>query len=205
MFRPPQVLEVLERVLDHSFVERPEIRARMSKRIAPQEVPEIPVDELPIEAVVVAHEERPATGFLRDPSVEVLHDLRRIGKGKALVSGESADRERFRYPFLRDRFQPRVEASLEARLDHDCPEAGHAVVTRYRAVRFHIHHDVGHCPGFQPSQSQTASPMMSALSACGIQSISWKCVTHCRQEHGILVMSVPQNSRCGPNASYMAR
>jgi hypothetical protein len=26
-------------------------------------------------------------------------------------------------------------------------------------------------------------------------------VTHCRHEHGIVVMSVPQNIRVGPNAS----
>ena len=59
--------------------------------------------------------------------------------------------------------------------------------------------------GFHPSQLQMASPMMSFLSASGIQSISSRWPTHCRQEQGILVMSVPQNSRWGPKASYIAR
>src|SRR6476659_3209625 len=58
---------------------------------------------------------------------------------------------------------------------------------------------------FQPSHSQMASHMISFLSASGIQSISWKCVTHWRQEQGILVMSVPQNRRRGPKASCMMR
>jgi len=59
--------------------------------------------------------------------------------------------------------------------------------------------------GRQPSQSHIASPMISRLSSSGIQSIAWKCVTHSVHEHGILVMSVPQKSRRGPKASYMAR
>ena len=57
-------------------------------------------------------------------------------------------------------------------------------------------------PRSQPHQSQTACPMMSALSSSDSHdSSSVNIVTHCRQEHGIFVISVPQNSRCGPKAS----
>src|SRR5262249_54521214 len=57
-------------------------------------------------------------------------------------------------------------------------------------------------PLFPPPQAQNARPLVSALSCSdshGISSVNM--VTHCRQEHGIFVMSVPQNSRCGPKAS----
>src|SRR5215475_7235563 len=48
----------------------------------------------------------------------------------------------------------------------------------------------------QPHQAHTAWPMMSSLSRSGNQgSSSVNIVTHCRQEHGIFVMSVPQPFR----------
>ena len=58
-------------------------------------------------------------------------------------------------------------------------------------------------PGwFQPHQAHTAWPMTRSLSRPDSQgSSSVNIVTHCRQEHGIFVMSVPQNMRAGPNAS----
>ena len=44
--------------------------------------------------------------------------------------------------------------------------------------------------------------MILGLSASGSQaSSSVKSVMHCRQEHGIREMSVPQNMRSGPKAS----
>src|SRR6516165_4735911 len=54
----------------------------------------------------------------------------------------------------------------------------------------------------QPIQLQTASPMTSSRSrpfSNGNSSVNK--VTHCRQEHGMRVMSVPQNIRSGPKAS----
>ena len=58
-------------------------------------------------------------------------------------------------------------------------------------------------PGsFQPSQLQRARPMISSLSfADSHGSSSVNIVTHCRHEHGMRVMSVPQNIRSGPKAS----
>ena len=54
----------------------------------------------------------------------------------------------------------------------------------------------------QPTQLHRASPMTRSRSRPFSQgSSSVNTVTHCRQEHGIRVMSVPQNIRSGPNAS----
>ena len=62
--------------------------------------------------------------------------------------------------------------------------------------------DAGQPARFQPHQAQSASPITSSRSRpCSHGSSSVNIVTHWRQEHGILVMSVPQNIRCGPNAS----
>ena len=48
--------------------------------------------------------------------------------------------------------------------------------------------------------------MMRCLSRSGNQgSSSVNIVTHCRQEHDIFVMSVPQNMRDGPKASKIWR
>ena len=48
-----QVLEILEHVLDQSLVERAQVRARMAERVPAGEMPQVPVDELPVEPVVV--------------------------------------------------------------------------------------------------------------------------------------------------------
>jgi len=59
-----------------------------------------------------------------------------------------------------------------------------------------------HPGSFQWSQVQRARPMISSLSRSDSQgSSSVNIVTHCRQEQGIRVMSVPQNMRSGPKAS----
>lgn len=55
---------------------------------------------------------------------------------------------------------------------------------------------------FQPSQSHTARPITSSRSRPFSQgSSSVNSVTHWRHEHGMRVMSVPQNQRAGPKAS----
>ena len=65
----------------------------------------------------------------------------------------------------------------------------HAVAKRYSG-------------SFQPIQSHSARPITSVWSAAFNQdSSSVNSVTHCRHEHGIRVMSVPQNMRRGPKAS----
>ena len=48
--------------------------------------------------------------------------------------------------------------------------------------------------------------MTSSLSRpCSHGNSSVNIVTHCRYEHGIRVMSVPQKERCGPNTSKIWR
>ena len=55
---------------------------------------------------------------------------------------------------------------------------------------------------FQPIQSHSARPMTRFLSAADRNgSSSVNNVTHWRHEHGMRVMSVPQNIRRGPKAS----
>src|SRR5437879_10006886 len=59
---------------------------------------------------------------------------------------------------------------------------------------------------FQPSQSTIAPPITRSRSrpfSHGSSSVN--IVTHCRYEHGMRVMSVPQNERSGPNASKTGR
>src|SRR6516164_8493205 len=59
-----------------------------------------------------------------------------------------------------------------------------------------------HSGSFQPIQSHTARPMTSSRSRpLSHGSSSVNIVTHCRHEHGMRVMSVPQKLRCGPKAS----
>jgi len=58
-------------------------------------------------------------------------------------------------------------------------------------------------PGrFQPIQLQRARPLINSLSRSDShESSSVNIVTHCRQEQGMRVISVPQNIRSGPKAS----
>src|SRR5262252_484492 len=123
------MLEALECVLDHSLVERPEICARVPERVSSQEMPEIPVYELPVEAVVVADEEHATGGVLLEPVVELLHDPRGLRECQCLLAREAADGKRLWDPVLRDRLETSVEASIERLLDHHGGEADHAVVT----------------------------------------------------------------------------
>ena len=51
-----RVLEIGEHILDHALVERAEIGRLIAEGVFAEEVVEIPVDELPIEAVVVGDE-----------------------------------------------------------------------------------------------------------------------------------------------------
>src|SRR5439155_18222644 len=74
------------------------------------------------------------------------------------------------------------------------------------ALRFSALRAYSHALRFQPHQAHSASPITNSRSrplSHGNSSVN--IVTHCRQDHGILVMSVPQNMRCGPNASKTCR
>ena len=51
----PEMLEVFERIPDQSFVKGAEIHRGKTERVAAHEMVKVPVDELPIEAVVVGY------------------------------------------------------------------------------------------------------------------------------------------------------
>jgi hypothetical protein len=88
---PAQVLKILEHVLDHSRVQQAEVRARMAKRVSTREVPEIPVDELPIETIVVTHEQSSAFRVFPYPTREVLHHAQRIVEAECIAPCEPPD------------------------------------------------------------------------------------------------------------------
>ncbi len=81
----------------------------MAKRIIVREMMKIPIDELPIEAIVVGDEERTPIAVVGDPGREVLHNGFRIVKRKRVLARKSADGECFGYPLFGDGFEFAVE------------------------------------------------------------------------------------------------
>ena len=59
VFGFPEMLEVCEGVLDDALLERSQVHGAVSEGVFREEVMEIPVDELPVEPVVVGDEHRP--------------------------------------------------------------------------------------------------------------------------------------------------
>jgi hypothetical protein len=106
---PAQVLKILEHVLNHSLVQRAEVRARMAKRVSTREVPEIPVDELPIETIVVTHEQCSAFRVFPYPTREVLHHAQRIVEAECIAPCEPADGESLGNPFVRNGPEPTIK------------------------------------------------------------------------------------------------
>src|ERR1700686_239155 len=66
-------------------------------------MPEIPVDELPIEAVVVADEEGPRAGVLGHPPCEFFHHLGGLVEPQGLLPREAADGESVWNPLVGNR------------------------------------------------------------------------------------------------------
>src|SRR5262249_24970473 len=102
----PQVLEVLEGVPDHSFVQRAKLRARMTECVPACEVPEVRIDELPIETVLVTHEQCSAFGIFLGPAREAFHDALRVIKAESIFAREPTDGESVWNPIVRDWLQP---------------------------------------------------------------------------------------------------
>ena len=140
----PQVFEVDEHVALQAFVEGSEIRRAVSERIFSQEMMEVPVHELPVEAVVVGNEESAPSGMLFEPLPEVRHDLGGIVEPEGFLTGESADREGFRDEAIRNGLQPTVEGLFQSRLNDDGAEGDHGIVAGDGAIGFNVDHDVGH-------------------------------------------------------------
>src|SRR5215831_3351247 len=140
----PKVLEILEGVFDHSLVQRAEIRARMAEWVPTCEVPEVPINELPIEAVVVAHEHHATFRISLYPTREVFHHGFRIVKAESILARKPSDRESIRTPTLRNWFQPAIEGVLQPLPNEHSTKANHAVVPWDGAIGLHIHHYICH-------------------------------------------------------------
>ena len=91
---------------------------------------------------------------------------------------------------------PRISSRRTGRCSSSSPGA--------RGSRFASSSRAAYFPAgtFQPMKSQSALPITSSRSLpLSHGSSSVNIVTHCFHVHGMRVMSVPQNMRCGPNAS----
>jgi hypothetical protein len=91
VLRLPQMLEAGKHILDYPFVERTQVGRAMAERVLAQEMVEVPVDELPIEAVVVGNEHGLAFGDGTNPVGKLLHHRLRVIKRQCLVTRETAD------------------------------------------------------------------------------------------------------------------
>src|SRR4051794_34378021 len=113
----------------------------MAERVLAAESVEVPVDELPVEAVVVGYEHRAARRVVGDPRLELPHDVARVWEGQRLLARYLADRQGFGDELIGDRSKAPGERALQARLDDDRAKPDHRVAARDWAVRFDIHHE----------------------------------------------------------------
>ena len=123
-------LKFLFEVLHQALVERPEVRRRVPEGVLAQERVEVPVDELPVEAVVVGDEDRASRGVLADPVRELAHHVTRSRERQGVCTRETADRKGGRDELLGDRPQASIERALRTRLDHHRPDRHHRVALR---------------------------------------------------------------------------
>ena len=84
-----QMLEVGNRVLHKTLIKRAEIARTVPKWIPAKEVVEIPIDELPIEPVVVGDEEATSDAVEVDPRAKLIHNRLGIAEFERLLPGES--------------------------------------------------------------------------------------------------------------------
>lgn len=139
-----EVFEVRRGVLDDALVERSEVHGAVAEGVSFEEVMEVPVDELPIETVVVGDEDRMSLGNCRNPGLEFGHDRFRIVELQGLLARETADSEGFGDPFVRDGFETSVEGLVQRRFDDDGAEADHGIVAGDGAVGFDVDHNETH-------------------------------------------------------------
>src|SRR4029077_19887618 len=139
-----QVFEVLEGVLHQPLVEGAEIRAGVAERIAIREVPEIPVDELPIEPVVITDEEWTPLASLVHPHGEILHHLLGIVERHRLFARVTTHGQGLRNPSLRNGLKPPIEGLVEPLVHQHGTEADHAEISGYGPVGLYVDHKVAH-------------------------------------------------------------
>src|SRR5271157_2166670 len=129
----------------------------MAERVASGEMPKVPVDELPIEAVVVAYEDCLPAGILLKPARKILHRRPWVVEAQCFLARETAHGERFRYPSVRYGLQLPMECVLKPILHQHSAKANHAVVARYGAVSLHVHHYICHYGSLSVCRSSAAS------------------------------------------------
>jgi hypothetical protein len=139
-----EVLEIDERVFLHALVEGAEVGRAEAEWVGADEVMEVPVDELPIETVVVGNEQHAAFAIRLEPLVKALHDRLGIVEPETLLSREIADGQGLRDKRVGNWFELALESAFESRFHNDRPEGDHRVIARNGAVRFDVDHDVGH-------------------------------------------------------------
>src|SRR5207344_3091214 len=108
------------------------------ERIFTGEVVEVPIDELPVEAVVVGDENERLLAKAFEPGCKSMHHLSRVVERRDLLAGEAADVERFGDPEPRDGPETCIKSSREPGLDRHRAEADHGVVSGDRAVRLDV-------------------------------------------------------------------
>src|SRR5262245_42910581 len=101
---------------------------------------EIPVNELPIESVVIRDEETSTRGVDPQPVAETFHDRLGVVKLETLVPAEPAHRQGFGDEVARDGLELCIKGPIERRVDDDRSEANHRIVAGYRTVGFDIYH-----------------------------------------------------------------
>ena len=139
-----QVFEVGEGVFHEPFVERAEVGGTVTEGILTDEVVEVPVDELPVEAVVVGNEVGTPFAVGGNPGGEPLHHGFGVVELERCFAAEAADGKRLRNPLLGDGFQLAVERFFEGGFDDDGTKADHGIIAWYRPIGFNIDHEVAH-------------------------------------------------------------
>src|SRR5262249_52010686 len=119
----------------------------MAEWIRACKAPEIPINELPIETIVIADEERAAFSPLLHPSAKTVHYSARVVKVERLFTCEAADGQRIGHPFIGDRPQAPVKDAVKRIRNKNSAKTDHAVVARNRSVCLYIYHHVRHDPG----------------------------------------------------------
>ena len=86
-----KMLEVDEGVFLHTLIERTEICGTEAEGVGSHEMMEVPIDELPVETVIVGNEHKTVWAVCFQPIAKLYHDCLELVEIEALLSGESTD------------------------------------------------------------------------------------------------------------------
>src|ERR1700757_3988675 len=100
----------------------------MAEWIRARKMPEIPINELPIETIIVTDEERAAFGPFFHPSAKTVHYGAGVVKVERLFTCKAADGQRIGHPFIRDWLQASVKNVVKISRNKNSAKTDHAVV-----------------------------------------------------------------------------